>query len=182
VIDPLRFEGLHELSRNIDENNTYSSMDTGPNEECSVFIIENAAAVLRRALNVGANKKLDMSVAVVISKIDLFLNACFSGKTLSKESPNEKSGVFDQKDCDEVDRELTEWLMTHGAGKLVQVLEKNFYFTKSGFKKKKCCLFGVSPFGHAPNADQTLGDVHPHRVIDPLLWLLAQHNYIGTTQ
>jgi hypothetical protein len=148
-------------------------------EENSVFIIGNTAALLRRALNVKTNKKIDMNVAIVISKIDLFLKDCFSGKTLMRESPHAEKGYFDQRDCDDVDRELTEWLVENGEAEFINVLEQNFHFRKSGLMRKKCYLFGVSAFGSAPQPDHTLPQVRPHRVLDPLLWLLSQQDFIA---
>ncbi|MDR1639300.1 MAG: hypothetical protein LBT59_06360 [Clostridiales bacterium] len=180
VIDPLRFTGLRELANNIDPDKSSRSSAFATEEENSAFIIGNTANLLRRGLKIDTNKKIDMNIAIVISKIDLFLEACFQGKTLFNESPHARNGCFTQQDCDEVDRELTDWLSDNGEDEFINALEQNFYFRKSAFKRKKCYLFGISAFGGAPLADGTLPEVHPHRVMDPLLWLLAQQDFIDS--
>jgi GTPase SAR1 family protein len=179
VIDPLRFDGLRQLAENIDEAKSDTSSSTyDKNEYNSVFVIGNTAELIRRALKIRTDKPIDMYVAIVISKMDLFLEESFKGQTLYNESPHAELGYFDMQDCLTVDREITEWLIENGESEFVNALEQNFLFKKTAFHKKKCFLFGVSAFGSAPDEDGSLPQVHPHRALDPLLWLLAQQDFI----
>lgn len=178
VVDPLRFTGLHQLAETIDKTKSTNSSVEGSDDENSVFVIGNTAQLIRKALNIKTDKPIDMYVAIVISKIDLFLDKCFKGTVLYSESPHAELGYFDMNDCIAVDNEITNWLLDNGEEEFVNALEQNFYFKKTPFHKKKCFLFGVSSFGSAPEEDYSLPQVHPHRVLDPLLWLLSQQEFI----
>jgi hypothetical protein len=45
---------------------------------------------------------------------------------------------------------------------------------------KRYMFFGVSSLGGNPAGTKIRGGIHPRRVLDPLLWLLAEKNYIKT--
>jgi hypothetical protein len=45
---------------------------------------------------------------------------------------------------------------------------------------KKYSFFGVSALGGNPNGTDIDGEIRPRRVLDPLLWLLAENKYIKT--
>jgi len=184
VIDPLRFSGLRSLANCIDPKNYKNSSAFFMESNNSVTIIHNTAKLIRRALNLRADAIIDMSVAVVITKMDLFLDDGFSGTKFSQQTPHSNLGYFDMQDCLAVDKELTDWLIDNGEQEFVFALEQNFRFNKKGTHKKKCFLFGVSALGNAPtkgtNGYLILPEIRPHRVLDPILWLLAQQNFIDT--
>jgi len=178
VIDPLRFRGLRDLANNIDPSKSTSSSVEETDDENSVDVIHNAAKMMRNALRIRDDKIIDLYMAIVISKIDLFLNACFKGTTLGKDSPHADLGYFDTDDCKAVDKELTDWLLDNGEEEFINALEHNFYFKNENFHRKKCYLFGVSAFGDAPDEFGNVPQIHPHRVLDPILWLLSQQDFI----
>ena len=48
---------------------------------------------------------------------------------------------------------------------------------------EKFAFFGVSSLGGVPNGTKLANDtIKPRRVLDPLLWLLAENKYIKTVK
>jgi len=45
---------------------------------------------------------------------------------------------------------------------------------------KQHSFFGVTSLGSNPAGSKLVNDVKPRRVLDPLLWLLAENKYIKT--
>jgi len=179
VIDPLRFSGLRSLANRIDPNNYKNSSALRTESNNSVTVIQNTAKLIRKALRLKSNAPIDMFVAIVIAKMDLFLDSEFSGTKFAQETPHPNLGCFDMQDCLAIDKELTNWLIDNDEQEFITALEQNFRFTQEGLlKKKKCFLFGTSAFGSAPDSHGSLPTIHPHRVLDPILWLLAQQDFI----
>jgi GTPase SAR1 family protein len=181
VIDPLRFKSLRELSQKIDSEKSMSSSAEDTDEDDAPYIISNTADMIRGALRKKSNQKIDKHVAIIISKMDLFLgDEFFQGGNFLNDSPHAEKGYFDMADCEKVDEEITQWLRENEEEEFLNILEENFYFNKSRLRPnaKKCFLFGASAFGNAPDSDGSLPNIHARRVLDPILWLLAQQGFI----
>ena len=110
-------------------------------------------------------------LAVVFTKIDALIKygIISQDSVVASESEHIKRGVFVQSDFESVNIELRDMLENWLADELISYMQS---FTKYSF-------FGVSALGDVPN-DMKLSSagIHPHRVLDPLLWLLAENNYI----
>ena len=164
TFDPLSLRGI---SKGIPEEQIGWSSQNNGNVEA---VFSNTVEYIRKMCSISANEKIDKNVAVIFTKLDLLKNY-FDGKTVLKASPHLKSGGFVQYDADEVDREIREFLIEKGEGAFIKRLEANF-------NKDKIRFFGVSSFGNPPIGNGVLGDVEPHRVLDPVLWLFAMEGII----
>lgn len=115
--------------------------------------------------------RLKMPLAVVITKIDLIRDDFESTSVLRRESRHD--GYFDDADSREVHEELRSWLSEHGLLHVDRSIETNFETHR---------WFGVSALGHAPDGgdDISAAGIHPYRVEDPMLWLLARFGAVRT--
>ncbi len=110
-------------------------------------------------------RRIDIPVAVVIDKLDLILDTdAFEEDALVRrnESVMENKKVS-LKDIDRVDSEIRKWLEDIGQHLLLETLGANL---------RNYRLFGVSNFGEAPKDRCLPEQIRPHRVLDPMLWLL----------
>ena len=118
---------------------------------------------------------INTPLAVVFTKIDALeqFDILSENSNLKNESEHLRRGVFVKTDFEsvnlEVQRLLENWLAED-----LPMLVKNF---------KNYAFFGVSALGGIPNGDRVGGDgIKPRRVLDPLLWLLAENGYIVTAK
>lgn len=107
-------------------------------------------------------RKLSIPVAVVFSKFDLVFEYFNQGDAVVNRSPNMDSNLrrFDENDSLQVDREIRDWLRRVGDNGLISCIDRCFANVR---------YFGVSSLGCSPGKNVTFS---PHRVADPLLWLM----------
>jgi hypothetical protein len=178
LIDPLRFPTLR---RQISDEDVQSSIaDEGEN---AISIINSIAEMYKNRNRIKYSQKIDKFVAIVLTKMDLFKEHFDErGLLFSRNSTHPQLGYFNMEDCREIDRELTDWLIENDQEDFIRSLKEHFYFDKKGFKEKKCFLFGISAFGKKPDIEGALPEIHPHRVLDPLLWLMAKQGFIDSRE
>jgi len=139
-----------------------------------VSMVNNLANYIRRNCNIPPGKRIDRRAAVVLTKIDALtemLNGFASGSTILKESPHVQSRGFVNSDSEMVDLEIRDWLTRQGETAFLGAIDANF---------KDVRVFGVSSFGRPPDLRKRLAKVRPHRVLDPLMWMLAGEGIIPT--
>ncbi len=139
-----------------------------------VSMVNNLANYIRRNCNIPPGKRIDRRAAVVLTKIDALtemLNGFASGSTILKESPHVQSRGFVNSDSEMVDLEIRDWLTRQGETAFLGAIDANF---------KDVRVFGVSSFGRPPDLRKHLAKVRPHRVLDPLMWMLAGEGIIPT--
>jgi GTPase SAR1 family protein len=115
--------------------------------------------------------RLKMPLAVVITKVDLIRDDFEPSSVLRREPRHD--GYFDDADSREVHEELRSWLAEHGLLHVDRSIATNFETHR---------WFGVSALGHAPigGDDISAVGIHPYRVEDPMLWLLARFGAVKT--
>jgi len=139
-----------------------------------VSMVNSLANYIRRACNIAPGKRIDRKAAVVLTKIDALsemLNGFASGATILKESPHVHSRGFVEADSEMVDLEIRDWLSRQGETAFLGAIDANFRDVR---------VFGVSSFGRPPDAHKRLAKIRPHRVLDPLMWMLAAEGIIPT--
>lgn len=139
-----------------------------------VSMVNSLANYIRRACNISPGKRIDRRAAVVLTKLDALvemINGFASGATILKPSPHVQSRGFVESDSEMVDLEIRDWLTRQGETAFLSAIDANFRDVR---------VFGVSNFGRPPDAYKRLAKVHPHRVLDPLMWLLASEGIIPT--
>ena len=139
-----------------------------------VSMMNLLANYIRRNCNIPPGKKIDRRAAVVLTKLDALtemINGFSSGATILKDSPHVRSRGFVDSDSKMVDLEIRDWLTRQGETAFLGAIDANF---------KDVRVFGVSSFGRPPDMRKRLARVRPHRVLDPLMWMLAGEGIIPT--
>ncbi|MBQ7493224.1 MAG: hypothetical protein IJT47_02215, partial [Selenomonadaceae bacterium] len=139
-----------------------------------VSMVNSLANYIRRSCNIAPGKKIDRRAAVVLTKLDTLtemINGFSSGATILKESPHVQSRGFVDSDSKMIDLEIRDWLTRQGETAFLGAIDANFRDVR---------VFGVSSFGRPPDSRKRLARIRPHRVLDPLMWLLATEGVIPT--
>ena len=135
-------------------------------------VINSVAVYIKAARGIKSTKMLDIPVAVVLTKFDTLLqHKDFAPNALIKSpSLTIRDGKVDLTEIQQVHEEIQNWLYGIDEGSFVNALQSHF---------KEFYFFGISSFGEPPKADQRLPDaIHPHRVLDPILWLFKKATFI----
>lgn len=132
--------------------------------------LDGITYVLQTAHNVKNNKKIKVPLAVVVSKIDAFFDQIPASHPLRQEPSGGSS--FDDAEAQTIHDHVMALVANWGGDGLLRKLEHEY----ENFR-----LFGVSALGAEP--DYHSGSVNsrgllPHRVADPLLWLMADRGFI----
>ena len=137
-----------------------------------VSMANSLANYIRQSCNVNPGKKIEANAAVVLTKLDALrdMQGGFgASSTILKESPHAKMKGFVEADSAMVDLEIRDWLARQGETAFLDAMDANF---------KNVRVFGVSSFGNPPDQHKRLAKVRPHRVLDPIMWLLATEKII----
>ena len=141
-------------------------------KENKVAFIKSVIDYIKTARGIKTMNKIDIPVAVVFTKMDTVLSHPEFDNQMSVK--NNKLPIRDEKvdssELKQVDSEIRSWLLANGADELIRSFDLNF---------KEYMLFGVSSFGEAPKDGHTLPEkMQPHRILDPMIWLLWKEKII----
>ncbi len=165
LLDPLQVPAIREK---LEGKITLPEQNTDVAEVLS-RIVQN----IRDVKNIKGQIKIPLALA--FTKIDALekFDILKEDSCLREESEHLKRGVFVQSDFESVNIEMQDILENWLDAELVQQI-KQF---------KKFAFFGLTALGNVPKEDNTLSaKVAPRRVLDPLLWLLAENKYIKTVK
>lgn len=164
LLDPFGFP--ENRTRAVDRGAGF--METGPEE-----VVDSITSVLRATGNVKRAKKIKQPIAVVVSKIDAFFDQIQEDHPLRR--PSSRRPLFDETEAQTVHDHLELLIQQWGGTGLIRKLENHY----SDFR-----LFGASALGAEPDyASQRVNHrgLLPHRVAEPLLWLMARRGFIPST-
>lgn len=137
-------------------------------------VLDAITYVLQTAHGVKQGKKIKQPIAVVISKIDAFFDQIPDGHPLRQPSSTEPA--FDLSEADSIHDHMASMIASWGGDGLLRKLEQNYTTWR---------LFGASALGAEPDYGDRTRDgrlnsrgVLPHRVAEPLLWLMAERRFI----
>lgn len=173
TLDPLILQNIR-LGNVVDPRALRNSRNGGgrDGERNAVDVVNSVASYIKSARGIRANRMLDIPVAVVLTKFDTILDhGSFAPTALIKQ----KSRIIDQQhfnktEMQQVSQEIRDWLYEIGEGSFIDALESQF---------KEFYFFGVSSFGSAPDERNRLtGELRPHRVLDPIMWLFNKKGFI----
>ncbi|WP_106399172.1 TRAFAC clade GTPase domain-containing protein [Actinocorallia populi] len=123
-------------------------------------VLARVTEPLRQRYGLAPKDRLRVPAAMVLTKID----ALELPRQSALRRARHRAGALDADDRAAADAEVRALLHGWGSGDLDRYLDQNY---------AEYQLFGVSALGGAPSADKVAaGGVRPHRVEDPLLWLL----------
>lgn len=135
-------------------------------------VMTNLTEVIRTAHNVKNNKKIKVPIAIAVSKIDAFFDDIPTNSPIRRPSPT--TNFFDNKDSTDVNEHMIALINKWDGGNLVRKVEQEFETFR---------FFGVSALGAEPDyssAKVNARGIMPHRVVDPLLWLMAERGFIAS--
>jgi GTPase SAR1 family protein len=136
--------------------------------------LDGITYVLQTTHNVKRNKKIKVPLAVVISKIDAFFDQVPANHPLRQ--PGAKNGAYDLTESQTIHDHVAAMITQWGGNGLLRKLEHEY----DNYR-----IFGVSALGAEP--EYRSGEVNtrgllPHRVADPLLWLMADRGFIPSRE
>ena len=137
-----------------------------------VEVLSRIVQNIRDVKNIRGTIKIPLALA--FTKIDALeeFDVLKEDSCLRSESEHLSRGVFVQTDFESVNIEMQDLLENWLDDELVQQM-KNF---------EKYAFFGLTALGGVPHGSKLDGKIRPRRVLDPLLWLLAENNYIRTVK
>ncbi|MCW2917375.1 MAG: hypothetical protein JWN52_5443 [Actinomycetia bacterium] len=155
LVDPLELAGADSALSD------GSAPSDDPDSE-PINVLARVTESLRQRHEVRPGDRLQVPVAVALTKIDAL------GPAVRRQSALHRSrglpGRLDLDDREAVHEQVRSLLEDWQAGQLSRYLEQQY---------REYALFGLSALGGRPQNDQVAsGGVRPHRVEDPLLWLL----------
>lgn len=163
LVDPLK---IPAIKAQLDENEVerVSSGDWYRPDE----MLTKVSDLIRRPLEPG---KIGVPVSVVLSKLDVIEPVIPQGSTILKTSPHGEKGAFDLTDGQNVDAEVRGLLQAWGMGSFLKQLKMNYM---------NYSCFAVSALGmhNNPDGNGRINCPHPHRIEDPLLWIIMKQKII----
>jgi Double-GTPase 2 len=155
IIDPLQIPSIRdELNGSVELPEVSQDANT---------MLMRVAALMREARGVPPQKRIEVPLALVVSKLDAIRELLPDTHPALTASPLD--GAFDRRDArnvnDTVRADLAAWL-GEGFDRFVQQT-----FSNVGH-------FAVSALGGTPSSGRLDHGVAPHRVEDPVLWMLDQ--------
>jgi hypothetical protein len=135
-------------------------------DEVPIDVVANITAFLRTYHKVATNKKVKLPVAIVFTKIDAFYPILDLGNPIMA-SPPALPG-YDETDGLQVHEQVRALITEWDASALDRLLEQNY---------QNYQYFAVSALGSEPDyahSKVAAGGVRPHRVQDPVLWLMSK--------
>lgn len=134
-------------------------------------IMSRVSTLIRNDKNMKSSQKIDIPVAAVFSKFDAIERIVPAGCTILEPSPHCSEKSFVMSDWHNVNSEIQGLLKTWGADAFMAQLDVNY---------TKYSYFTVSALGlnNNPRADRGIERPRPHRIEDPLLWILKENGVI----
>jgi len=172
TIDPLVLSNIRHGGV-VDPEVMFNSLAGSEGEtQDAADIINSVALYIKAARGIPANHILDIPVAVVLTKFDTILSHPKFGPQalIKKPSLVIYENRVNMTEIRQVDGEIRNWLKAIGENAFIDAVSASF---------QEFYFFGVSSYGKPPKDVSHLeNDIHPHRVLDPILWLFKKAQFI----
>jgi len=136
----------------------------------AIDVLDTITKVIRDIKKV--KNQIDIPIALVFTKIDVLekYGILPPDSCLLTESEHIAQGMFVLQDFENTHIQMEALIDNWLKGAILSYIRqfRNYAF------------FGVSALGANPDGNTLTAKIHPRRVLDPLLWLLARENYIKT--
>ncbi len=134
-------------------------------------IMVRVSNLIRNDRGLSETDPIDIPVAAVFSKFDAVVPLVPQGSTVLSPSNHCPAGKFDMSDWHNVNSEILALLNAWDAGSFVSQLQTNY---------KKYSFFAISALGldNNPTDAGKIQRPRPHRIEDPLLWILKENKVI----
>lgn len=164
ALDPFAIPGAR-ASVTLPDGATDKSSDSNP-----LQVIERITEILRTEHEVKKNKKIKLPLAVVFTKIDAFFPVLNTGNPVM--SASRSTVAYSEVDGQNVHEHMRALLAKWDADQIDLHLRLNYGTYR---------FFGVSALGAQPIYREERvapGGVRPHRIEDPILWLLSKEGAV----
>lgn len=134
-------------------------------------IMTRVSNLIRNDKKMSESSKIDIPVAAVFSKFDAIESLVPADCTVHRPSPHCDEKYFDMSDWHNVSSEIQALLKEWNATAFISQLETNY---------SRFSYFAVSALGlhNNPTANGRIERPRPHRIEDPLLWILKENDVI----
>jgi hypothetical protein len=135
-----------------------------------IQVLTAVTDMLREATLLGPNKKIKRPLAVVLSKIDGFFAEVGPDDPIRR--PSETRPVFNEKESLDLHHHIAALVDRWGGDDLLRLLQHSYTTYR---------FFAASALGAEPvySTGRVSGKgLRPHRVAEPLLWLMAERGFI----
>lgn len=172
LLDPLQIpEVVNQLSQETVRGASAANLGsvTDPNS-----IMTSVSHLIRKSNKLSTNRLIDIPVAAVFSKFDAIEEIVPEDMAILRTSPHTSEGVFDMADFNNVNNEVKGLLNAWNYGDFIRDAQINY---------SNCAFFAVSALGLHNNPKAGSIDMpKPHRIEDPLLWILEENGVIKATK
>ena len=169
LVDPLQ---VPEVLAQVEAASGHVSHSTGAVAGAAPdTVMANISALIRQSRGIKPTRPIDIPVAVAFSKFDEVEPIVPAGMAVRAPSPHCAAGAFVESDRMTVDAEMRNLLSAWGMQSFLMQAQANY---------RNHSYFAVSSLG-LHNAPDSTGHVHrplPHRVEDPLLWIMAENGLL----
>ena len=173
LLDPMQFPTV----RNQLDENTVSRASSVDWKQAtrSDDIMARVSKLIRNDRRMKSEQKIDIPVAAVFSKFDAIASLIPEGSTVLENSPHCDEGRFDMADWHNVDSEIRSLLTEWGAESFISQVDLNY---------TNYSYFAVSALGlgNNPKENRSIERPRPHRIEDPLLWILKENGVIKASK
>lgn len=169
LLDPMQIPAVRNQ---LDENTVAraSSVDWKQATR-SDDIMSRVSKLIRNDRKMRSEQKIDIPVAAVFSKFDAIAPLIPEGSTILETSPHCSDKAFNMADWHNVDNEIRSLLVEWGDESFISQVDVNY---------TNYSYFAVSALGmdNNPKEDRRIDRPRPHRIEDPLLWILKEKGVI----
>jgi len=166
LLDPLQVPKIRDML-------TANGFSALPEKNTEIYNVLNIIIELIRHVKNITKEQIQIPLALVFTKTDVLdqYNVLPEDSCLKEESEHIKRGAFMKPDFENTNIQMEtligNWLEDDLMGCIKQF--------------KKYSFFGATALGANPNGTKIDSKgIRPRRVLDPLLWLLAEYGYIKT--
>lgn len=173
LVDPLKILNVYTaLDQEIIRNSSSVSAGRAFQNDAILSILSNS---LRRHYNIKETKKITVPMGIVIPKLDVIAKdlpgyyACLFPSSYGK-----KQGIA-IGESRRINTEIRKWMLGLNDGAI------NSFIAQLEMNYAKYSYFGVSALGmrNAPDENGVFASPRPHRVEDPILWILKEKGIVA---
>ncbi len=173
LLDPMQ---IPEVRNQLDEDTVHRAASVGWQQATrSDDIMTRVSKMIRDDKHMKSTQKIDIPVAAVFSKFDAIAKLVPEGSTVLDTSPHCAEKQFDMTDWHNVDSEIRSLLTEWGQESYMSQVDVNY---------TNYSYFAVSALGlnNNPKEDFSIERPRPHRIEDPLLWILKENGVIKASK
>jgi len=136
------------------------------NFENSTNILNRTTTLIIKGQELDTNGLINIPMAVTFTKFDIIFDELDVNSQL-KYNPK-YTNKFNKNEFEAINKEIEAFLMKFDRYDIINILKHKY---------KNYGFFGLSALGHNP-IDGKVGEIKPHRIADPFLWLLYKNKLI----